>query len=199
VVTHTTRTFSGASDRLPLLPDRVEAAGRRARQTARRNRHTIDPRTLLAAGFVCVLTNLPRATWPSVRVLELYRLRWQVEMRIKALKSLLWLDGLRVQDPDLAQAYLLGKLLGALLVQVLSQQVRSAQPDWWTDTQRPISPWRLTRLTWDVLAETVRGPLDWTMVTTHLDRLRRFLCDEPRQRIPQWLLAQRLVHDLSSC
>jgi hypothetical protein len=35
---------------------------------------------LWAAGFILVLTNLPPDRWSSQQVLELYRLRWQVEM-----------------------------------------------------------------------------------------------------------------------
>jgi hypothetical protein len=183
----------------PLSPGRAEEARRRARKAARKKKHTVDARTLLAAGFVLVLTNLPVETWPAPQVLELYRLRWQIEMRIKCLKSVLILDGLRAQKPDLAQAYLLGKLLGALLVERLSQQVRTAQPDWWTDTERPINHWRLTCLGWQALAEIIRGPITWSLVLSALTRLRRFLCDEPRKRIPQWLKAQKLLHDLSSC
>ena len=146
-----------------------------------------------------MLTNLPVETWPTTPALELYRLRWQIEMRIKCLKSVLMLDGLRAQEPDLAQAYLLGKLLGALLVESLNQQVRAAQPDWWTDTERPINHWRLTSLGWQALAEVIRGPMTWPLLLGALPRLRRFLCDEPRKRIPQWLKAQELLHHPSSC
>ncbi|MGB9593423.1 MAG: transposase [Anaerolineae bacterium] len=82
-------------------------ARRKARKAARKNKHrTPDERTLLAAGFVLVLTNLPVSAWPAQDVLGLYRFRWQVEMLIKRLKSLLALDGLRARDPHLAQAYL---------------------------------------------------------------------------------------------
>jgi hypothetical protein len=183
----------------PLDARRAEAARRRARKTARKNKHTVDDRTLLAAGFVLVLTNLPAEAWPATQVLELYRLRWQIEIRIKRLKSLLDLDGLRAQDRDLAQAYLLGKLLGAVLAEGIGRQLQNVQPEWWTDTERPINHWRLTRLVWEVIAETVRGPIPWMRILQKSTHLKRFLCDEPRKRRPQWQTAQRLLHGLSSC
>jgi len=183
----------------PLPPTRAEAARRRARKMARKKKHSVDARTLLAAGFVLVLTNLPVESWSGAQVLELYRLRWQIEMRIKCLKSLLELDGLRTQDAQLAQTYLLGKLLGALLVEALNQQVHIAQPDWWTDIERPINHWCLTRLAWHILADAIRGPLTWMQVLSSLPSLRRFLCDEPRKRPRQWLTVRRLLPTLPSC
>jgi len=56
---------------------------------------------------------------------ELYRLRWQIEIAFKRLKSLLRIDELRAFDPVLAQTYLLAKLLAAVLVDA----VRTQGPD----------------------------------------------------------------------
>jgi hypothetical protein len=183
----------------PLPPERAEEARRRARQRARKKKHVVDQRTLLAAGFVLVLTNLPAESWSAAQVLMLYRLRWQIELHIKCLKSVLNLDGLRVQDPEMAQAYLLAKLLAALLTQDLHQQIHLLHPDWWTDRQRPINRWHLTRLAWQVLAIAIIGPLTWTLVISHLIDVRRLVCDEPRKRSPQWLIAQRFLHGMPSC
>lgn len=184
----------------PLAPEQAEAARRRARQAARKKKHTVDARTLLAAGFVLLLTNLPAEDWSGQHVLDLYRLRWQIELRIKRLKSVLDLDGLRAQDPALAQAYLLGKLLGALLIEAMQQPIRQQHPDWWTDTQRPLNRWQLTRLAGQVLADLVCGPLPWSEVFRASGTLRRLLCDEPRhKRTSQEVTGRRLLHDLSSC
>jgi len=182
----------------PLPEQAAEAARRRARRAARKKKHTVDARTLLAAGFVLLLTNLPGEDWPVHEVLELYRLRWQVEMLIKRLKSLLAFDGLRAQDPELAQTYLLGKILGALLVEEMSGQAASYSPGWWDDLQRPLSPWRVTALCQSVLIGLIRGPVDWPMILAALPRLRQFLGDEPRKRRSQWALARVRWRTLSS-
>lgn len=91
----------------------------RARAEASRKQRRIDPRTLRAAAFQFVLTDLERDVLPAVEALELYRLRWQIEIAFKRLKSILKLDNLRAHDPKLAQTYLYAKLLGALILDEL--------------------------------------------------------------------------------
>lgn len=63
-----------------------------------------------------VLTTLPTAGADTAEVLELYRLRSQIECAFKRLNRLLHLEVLRAFDPDLAPTDLLTHLLGALLV-----------------------------------------------------------------------------------
>jgi hypothetical protein len=119
--------------------------------------------TLFAAGLVLLLTNLPLDTWPAARILVLYRIRWQVEMLFKHFKGLLHLDGLRAQDPRLAQAYLRGKLLGALLLDELTQASTAYVPDWFTSLERPVSPWRLTACWTMNCATSCAGKSLWPM------------------------------------
>jgi hypothetical protein len=183
----------------PLPAEKAEKARRRARQTARKNKHHIDQRTLLAAGFVLVLTNLPLSEWAACAVLDLYRLRWQVEMLIKRLKSLLVIDGLRAQSPELAQTYLLGKLLGALLLDEMMGQVTACVPDAGDVQTRLVSPWRIMALCQEVLKSLIRGSLTLTMIVNALPRLLRFMSDGPRRRPSQLVEAQRLLHALSAC
>lgn len=182
----------------PLPPQKVEKARRRARQAARKKKHHVDTRTLLAAGFVLVLTNLPLSAWSACAVLDLYRLRWQVELLIKRLKSLLVLDGLRAHSPELAQTYLLGKLLGALLLDKMTGQVYAGVPDDWDAQARPISPWRITALCQEALKSLIRGPLTQGMIVKALPRLLRFMSDGPRKRWSQLAAAQCLLHALSN-
>lgn len=182
-----------------LPPDKAEQARRRARQIARKKKHQVDPRTLLAAGFVLLLTNLPTNTWSTADVLALYRIRWQVEMLIKRYKSLLAFDGLRAQDPDLAQTYLLGKVLGVFLLEEMEGRIRACAPPDWDVPGRPVSPWRLLSLCQDALKILVRGSLTEAAIINALPRLRRFLADEPRRRLSQRACAHALLHTLSSC
>jgi hypothetical protein len=97
----------------------VEAAKSRKRALKERGKHgKVDPRTLEAAGYVFVLTNLP----PDISaesVLELYRFRWQVEMKFKTLKSVLHLGNIPVRSPELLRVYVIAKLLVALLIDAL--------------------------------------------------------------------------------
>ncbi len=96
--------------------DRLQQRHRRtANRTAAGQRVALDPRTLLAAEFLLLFTTLP-AWIPDAQVVALYRLRWQVELAIKRLKSLLGFAHLTARDPALCQAVLRAKLLLAVLV-----------------------------------------------------------------------------------
>lgn len=90
------------------------------RYAAQRKRRHANPRSLRAAAFIYVLTDLPADVLPASEALELYRLRWQIELAFKRLKSILKLDHLRAHDPRLAKTYLYGKLLVALILDELS-------------------------------------------------------------------------------
>ena len=97
----------------------AEAEQKRLRQAKCSKGRQPDPQALRAAHFVFVITDGDRATLPAAQVLELYRLRWQIEMAFKRMKSLLHLDHLRAKDPALARTYLYAKILGALIVDEL--------------------------------------------------------------------------------
>ena len=100
-------------------PQATEKARRKIRREARRKHHRPDPRSLRAAAFIYVLTDLPPDMLPAREALELYRLRWQIEIFFKRLKGILNFDGLRAQDERLVRTYIYGKILGALIVDEL--------------------------------------------------------------------------------
>jgi len=128
--------ISGSKD-TPPLPARLVAARkseeaalyarRRILREAGRKRGRIDPRTLEAAGYVFVVTSLDANVSPE-EVLELYRMRWQVELAFKRLKSLGHLDDIRARDPRLAHAYILCKLIGAILIDEFSEAYLAFSP-----------------------------------------------------------------------
>lgn len=105
----------------------AEIARRRILREAKRKGKAPGPETLECAGYFLVLTTLPPAV-PGEQVLAIYRLRWQIEMAFKRLKSILRFDALRARDPALAQAYLYGKLIGALLLDELTARAHAFSP-----------------------------------------------------------------------
>jgi len=109
------------------------AAAAKARATARRasnkdQRRRIDPRTLTAAGYVILLTSLDRNQCPADVVGALYRVRWQIELAIKRLKSILHVDRLPAKDPDLARAWLYAHLLLALMLDEKASEADALSP-----------------------------------------------------------------------
>jgi len=181
-----------------MLPqEAADRARQRIHKAYRRKGKTPDARTLFAAGFTMVVSNLPQEPWPAEQVLRLYRLRWQVELLFKRLKSLLHLDHLRAQDPQLAQAYLLGKLLAALLLDRLAHHVRRLCPEWFQSLARPVSVWRLTALLYDTFRHLVRGEITLVRLFQALPHLGRFLRDSPRRRPQQLAHARSFLDRLS--
>ena len=109
-------------------PEATAAARQKILRTASRKGKQVNPLTLEYAAYVFVVTNLTAEIASPAEVLELYRLRWQIEMAFKRLKSILQLDALRAKDPELAKTYLFGKLLGALIVDELTVRAQAFSP-----------------------------------------------------------------------
>ncbi len=182
----------------PLPKEAAERARTRLRKAASKKGRLPSENSLLAAGFVLLLTNLPAQTWSLAQVFGLYRLRWQVELYIKRSKSLSHLDHLRAQDPHLVQTYLLAKLLAAMLLDSLIHQVQVQQPDWFRSLQRPVSLWRLSACLSDALCHAICGSLSLERLFQILPRLQRYLCDPPRDRLQQLACARALLCRLNS-
>ncbi len=108
-------------------PAAVAAAVQRAVSASQRHGHVVRADTVRMAAYVICLTNCTATITPE-QVLEVYRFRWQIELAFKRLKSLLHLDHLRARDADLAQAYLLAKILAALLAEELTVQAALFSP-----------------------------------------------------------------------
>ena len=181
----------------PLPPAAVERAKARLRRQAQKKQTQPMPESLLVAGFVLLVTNLPVVHWATAQVAALYRLRWQVELYFKRLKSIMHLDHLRARDPQLARTYLLGKLLAALLLDRLAQTLLAQVPTWSNDLTHPLSTWRLTSLLWLSLQLLFTQQLLHWLYHADWTRLRRYLCNSPRKRPQQDVLARLFVRSLS--
>jgi hypothetical protein len=78
---------------------------------------------------IWILTTLDAAQMPTVAAMGLYRLRWQIELLFKRLKSLLHLDTLPSREGPTAKSWMLARLIAAGLAQ------RLVHPS------GPLSPW----------------------------------------------------------
>ena len=98
------------------------------RQQASRKQHEIDPRSLIAAEYLVLATSLEEDEFPAEAVLAAYRLRWQIELAFKRLKSLLHIDKLRTKTEAGTRCWLYAHLIVALLGDDLSQDVLESFP-----------------------------------------------------------------------
>lgn len=103
-------------------------AERRASKRANRRGRKADARTLEAAHFIMLFTTIPARRLEAAAILGLYRCRWQIELTFKRLKQLLRLGHLPHKEPSAARAWILAKLVVALVLESLYRNARSFSP-----------------------------------------------------------------------
>jgi len=106
----------------------IAQALKRLKRESSRDQHTLQPQTLRYAEFVMVLTTFAAQDFPTRRVLEYYRFRWQIELLFKRFKQLAELGHLPKYDDESSQAWLYGKLFVALLTEKLIAHARDFSP-----------------------------------------------------------------------
>jgi hypothetical protein len=134
VVEHHVRIGAGRAPvtaRLILARKPLEAVERqqaRVRRKASKKGHETDPRTLRTAGFMMLLTSLSAEEASADEIVRLYRMRWQIELAFKRLKSLGGFDELRADDPRLVRAWLLAHLIATVLIEASLGEDLDAPP-----------------------------------------------------------------------
>ena len=106
----------------------IEKALKRLQQEASKKQRVSKPETQEYAKYVIVFTTLPKKEFSARSVLEWYRLRRQIELIFKRLKSLAGLGHLPKYDEASSRAWLYGKLLVGLLVEKLMIQASAISP-----------------------------------------------------------------------
>ena len=106
----------------------AKQARRQLKRRARKKQKRLSRQALHAAGFVYVWTTIPTDVLDAAGVLELYRMRWQIELSFKRMKSLLGLGQLPKRTGASCRAWIHGKLLVALLIERLLETAESFSP-----------------------------------------------------------------------
>lgn len=172
----------------------AERARRKAYADAKKKGHTPDARTLEACEYMFAFTSVPAEHLDAAEVLRLYRFRWQIELAIKRMKSLMHLDSMRAHDPQVCRAFLLGKLLVSLLIEDVVNGFLAGPPG---DTHSPPAPsvWRLVQ----ALADTIRTAIVPPVRLAHWSRssaekVCELYADPYDKRSSQTMAARSLSH-----
>jgi len=128
-----------------------------------------------------LLTSLTTKEISAAHVLELYRLRRQIELAFKRIKSLLHLN-LRNKSEDMARTYLLANILGALLIDELCGKALSFFPGDFGSSLRPVSHWILYDIWTRALKSAIKGTVTMKTLIADIPNLARHLGDTPRKR-----------------
>jgi len=180
----------------------INRARRRVKRKASRNSSTMREQTLFLSEWVLVLTTIPAEELSADVILELYLVRWQVELVIKRYKSLLKGADLRARKGSpLAKVYLLGKLIFAVLVErqaikrlgnEWTQMISSRKATWWR-------VWKLIALEMKeaVLNTTAWSAWDWRVILRALsERKRKRKLQIIPTEVARWLKTTPLMSSL---
>lgn len=108
--------------------EQAEKEVKRVKRKSSKSQHTIQQSTIDAAQYVFIVTTVEREI-NTAQIFNLYRVRWQVELYIKRLKSLLKIEQYKQFSNDKnAKAWLQGKLFIAILVENILEILKSFFP-----------------------------------------------------------------------
>ena len=134
VVEHAVRIGDGPKAETARLiiarkpPEAIARQTERLRRKASRKGSRTDPRTLRTAGFMMLLTSLSAEQASAEQVVRLYRMRWQVELAFKRIKSLGGFADLRASDTRLARTWLLAHLIAVVLIEASLGEALDSPP-----------------------------------------------------------------------
>jgi Transposase DDE domain len=123
-----TRLITGRVCAIRKTEEAITRAHKQLRRNASRDGEVLQPETLEYAKYVIVFTTFDPLTFSASRILQWYRVRWQVELAFKRLKSLAQLGHLPKADEQSARAWLYGKLFVALLTEQLIRHGQALSP-----------------------------------------------------------------------
>jgi len=107
--------------------EEAEKSIKKALRDHQRKQRKVDSDTLALHRYIILGTSLPNSI-TAFQIAELYRIRWQIEIAFKRLKSILGLGHLPKTDEKSSKAWLHGKLFVALLTQAIVDEGRLFSP-----------------------------------------------------------------------
>ena len=114
----------------------ADARRRKLRKEAKKKGRTPSKHHLALCDWTLFVTNAPSEILPATMVFSLYRLRWQIELIFKQLKSVL-----RIHSSNTAKEYRLKcEILGKLIMAVIIHGIHSScNATLWTTQKREVS------------------------------------------------------------
>ena len=114
---------------IQALPvEQAEKAQERVRRSKLAAGRSPGAIALESAKYVFIFTTVATEEMTTAEVLATYRLRWQVELAFKTIKTVLHFGDLPNRLPDTGRTWLLAKLVCALLLERLAQRAESISP-----------------------------------------------------------------------
>jgi hypothetical protein len=166
------------------LPEEMREKARRDCKKKSKSKN-IKQATLMYAEWQMVLSTVPPQVLDTKTVIGLYGLRWQVELFIKRLKSLLDIDKLRgAEGSKLNEVWLYGKLLFTTLLMARTDEkfsVGGIEPE----KPRDATPWRFWKTIRNEMKSIILGAMFWKK--EQYSAAEKVMKERPRKRKLQHL------------
>jgi hypothetical protein len=124
--------FNGEAMVIPVRLVAVRLPKDEAEEARKRLRKEYGTKTsaemLEAAGYVALYTTVPKTRMSAANCVELYRLRWQIELLFKRWKSICGLDELPNFIEDTVLSWVLTKTLLLLIIESMSATLMANSP-----------------------------------------------------------------------
>jgi hypothetical protein len=193
------RALQGTLHVYRMQEKEAQAARKKVSRKHQKKQRTLSAKTLFLRQFVLVFTSLSSTVLCGETALALYRCRWQIELAIKRMKSLIHIDKLRTKHRSkLAEVYLYSKILYQLIV---DHAMRITFGHTWgdLDQERQGTWWRCYKLLKARLDALLIAQWAWTAVQVH--ECFAVMMERPRKRklqcLPRRIVAlQQQLHAL---
>lgn len=164
-----------------LTAAQARRAYKRARRRAQKRGGKLSPGQRKLTRYLLLWTSLDAGQYPAPQVLQFYRLRWQIELVFKRLKSILGLGQLPKHTDASARAWLQAKMLLVLLIERLWEQAQRSSP-WGLCKKIRCSPWREARYLLREVASALLPAPGLAKTLEHWPSIARRLAEPPRKR-----------------
>jgi hypothetical protein len=129
LVQHKTKRLTREIEGRVCIMRLPESEARKARKRARQEHGAkVSEQVLELAGYVVLFTTVPADRLSVSQCVELYRLRWQIELQFKRWKSLCGFDRMPNFRADTIASWLYAKILAAVLLERLTSLHSEVSP-----------------------------------------------------------------------
>ena len=134
--------------------DEIRIEEQRIEKRAAKKQREISEETKFTHCFIIVATSLPK-TISAAKILDFYRLRWQVEIVFKRYKSVLGMGNMPTKTKEASEVWLNGKMLIALLIEKYLGDI-DFSPSWNIRKESEYMERYETYITFDICEHTSR-------------------------------------------
>lgn len=166
--------------RLPA--EKAAQVRRKKKAKAKHDKRMLKKETLEYAEWTLILTSFAPTEISAAEIGKMYRLRWQIEIVIKRLKSVIEIDKLRSKiKSGLSEVYLLGKSIYALLIAKRAGEFKELKE----------IEWRVWQLVKEQIRPLIAQVKSWKK--ENLEQASRQLRERKRRRKRQSEVAQEIL------